>query len=361
MAMTYIQQNGSTGAGIKYPSSAHPSATIATSGCGVCSSLMVLLNSTSYSKTLAAWTTEMRNNGCRVAEGTDLAAVCKYMKSKYRFNYEITSDINKLIAHLKKGYKAVANVGNKGYFSSSGHFVTVAGITNTGKLIVLDPYYYTNKWTSTVNGIKRSNYFNYNTSTHEVQCSTSTLSADSRGSKYFLFTPTKKISLKYSSNDVKYNSKTTTTSTSTSRAGSYPTPVTWKNGSTKEITYVDSARKTKTGYLGARENAKCYGKTGTSYSIVYDLDGTSKHKAGFVKYAGGIKTAPTQYKKWKNGSTNEQVYPDTTRKSKAIGTIYPKGTACCLGKIDNMYLVIYNISGTSNYKIGFVKYAGGIK
>lgn len=201
MSLTYIQQNGSTGRNIDYPSSAHRKATIATSGCGVCSSLMVLLNSTSYSKNLKTWTKELIKAGCRGAEGTRISKVQDYMKKKYGFTSKTTKNINALKDHLKKGYKAIANVGGKGYFSSSGHYICVAGISKSGKAIVLDPYYYTNKWTTIVNGINRSKYFTYNSSTHEVYCSFDTIAADSKGSKYILFTPTTKKSIKYSSKD----------------------------------------------------------------------------------------------------------------------------------------------------------------
>lgn len=61
---------------------------------------------------------------------------------------------------------------------------------------------------------------------------------------------------------------------------------------------------------------------------------------------------------WKNGSTNETVYADTGKKTK-IGTIFPKSNADCYGKINGMYLVVYQVSGTNSYKAGFVSYHGG--
>ena len=91
---------------------------------------------------------------------------------------------------MKKGYGAIANVGAKGYFSSDGHFVYVAGIEKNGKLIILDPYYYSDKWTSTVNGINRSKYFTYSASRHELYCKPSVLAAD-RAGWFYLLKPTK--------------------------------------------------------------------------------------------------------------------------------------------------------------------------
>lgn len=116
--------------------------------------------------------------------------------------------------------------------------------------------------------------------------------------------------------------------------------------------------KEELGSLSAREAAQCYGKAGNGYVVVYDLNGTAKHKAGFVEYAGGVTKAPTAGKTWTNGSTKETVYADTAKRT-TIGTLNPKESCTCLGKIDGMYLVLYKIDGTSNYKCGFVAYAGG--
>ena len=192
MSYTYIQQNSALGASIPYPSPSHPSATVATSGCGVCASLMALMNLTKYKVSLRNWTKALINAGCRANEGTDMDAVCAYMKKKYAINYSKTSDLKKLTAWLKKGYGAIANVGAKGYFSSAGHFVYVAGINKKGKVIVLDPYYYSDKWTTTVNGINRKKYFQFSTATHETLCLPDILEKD-RAGWFYLLKPSKKI------------------------------------------------------------------------------------------------------------------------------------------------------------------------
>lgn len=144
-----------------------------------------------------------------------------------------------------------------------------------------------------------------------------------------------------------------------SASGSYPSPIKWQNGKTKEPVYKQSNLKEELGSLSAKEAAQCYGKSGNGYVVVYELSGTSKHKAGFVKYAGGVTTVPTAGKTWTNGSTKETVYADTAKKT-TVGTLSPKESCTCLGKIDGMYLVLYKIDGTSNYKCGFVAYAGGL-
>ena len=80
---------------------------------------------------------------------------------------------------------------------------------------------------------------------------------------------------------------------SSTGGGSYPSPIKWQNGKTKEPVYKQSNLKEELGSLSAKESAQCYGKAGNGYAVVYDLNGTSKHKAGFVGYAGGVTTAPT--------------------------------------------------------------------
>ncbi len=139
---------------------------------------------------------------------------------------------------------------------------------------------------------------------------------------------------------------------------SYPTPVKWQNGRTKETVFEQNNLKEELGSLSAKEAAQCYGKAGNGYVVVYELNGTDKHKAGFVSYAGGVTKAPTAGKTWTNGSTKETVYADTAKRTE-VGILNPKESCTCLGKIDGMYFVLYKVDGTSNYKCGFVTYAGG--
>ncbi len=140
-------------------------------------------------------------------------------------------------------------------------------------------------------------------------------------------------------------------------AKKFPTPANWKNGSTAENVYKVSNLTEKSDSLRARATAQCYGKAGNSYIIVYTY-GSKKHKAGFVKYAGGVKKAPAEGKTYKNKSSSQAVYADTSKKTK-IGSLDPNEICQCLGKIDGMYLVLYKISGTSKQKCGFVSYNGG--
>lgn len=62
---------------------------------------------------------------------------------------------------------------------------------------------------------------------------------------------------------------------------------------------------------------------------------------------------------YKNGSTSEPVYADTAKQTR-IGSLNPWEQCDCLGTVGGMYIVRYQVDGTSAYKVGFVEYAGGI-
>lgn len=70
-----------------------------------------------------------------------------------------------------------------------------------------------------------------------------------------------------------------------------------------------------------------------------------------------------EVKRYVNGTTPEEVFADTNCTNK-IGTIFPHGECECLGIFENKAMVrypIYNGNNIVNYKIGFVKWLGGIK
>lgn len=201
----YCRQTTEACKGIAYPSKAHPyrygkSGCIYTSGCGVCSSLMVLRNLTDKVFDTKTWTSVCIAMGARSAEGTDMSKVVKYMNEKYGITYTTTKDIDKLAVHIKKGYKAIINVsgGGKMLFSDSGHYVFCGGIDKSGNLIILDPYWYDGKFAATANRKKYTKVKN----DREVYVQPSVLKSDITA--IYLFTPTKNKAIKYSVNDVNY-------------------------------------------------------------------------------------------------------------------------------------------------------------
>lgn len=149
-----------------------------------------------------------------------------------------------------------------------------------------------------------------------------------------------------------------TSSSSSGSSKGFVSPKSWRNGSTKEEVFTTSNLKGDVGTIYARESAKCYGKAGSGYIVVYGISGTSKHKVGFVRYAGGLTSAPSGGKTYKNGSTAETVYSGTNKAEK-IGSLDKNEKCTCLAKVDGMYLVKYKVNGTNNYKVGFVSYGGG--
>lgn len=64
---------------------------------------------------------------------------------------------------------------------------------------------------------------------------------------------------------------------------------TWKNGSTEEPVYADTAKALKVGSLNAYESCDCLGTVGGMYIVKYQVDGTETYKVGLVSYSGGLK------------------------------------------------------------------------
>lgn len=64
-------------------------------------------------------------------------------------------------------------------------------------------------------------------------------------------------------------------------------------------------------------------------------------------------------KTYKNGSTVENVFADTGLTTK-IGSLDKYEECECLDVVDGKYIVKYKVSETNSYKVGFVKYSGGV-
>lgn len=67
-----------------------------------------------------------------------------------------------------------------------------------------------------------------------------------------------------------------------------------------------------------------------------------------------------EMKTYQNGSTTEVVYADTNCTNR-IGSLNPREACDCFGIFNNRAMVRYKVDGSSNYKIGFCKWLGGVR
>lgn len=67
-----------------------------------------------------------------------------------------------------------------------------------------------------------------------------------------------------------------------------------------------------------------------------------------------------EMKRYKNGSTVEEVFADTDCTNK-IGSLNPREECDCFGIFNDRAMVRYKVDGTNNYKIGFCKWLGGVQ
>ena len=65
-------------------------------------------------------------------------------------------------------------------------------------------------------------------------------------------------------------------------------------------------------------------------------------------------------KRYQNGSTSENVYADTNC-TKKVGSLDPREECDCFGIFNDRAMVRYQVNGSSDYKIGFCKWLGGVK
>lgn len=147
--MIYFNQNNY--GGVKYPAPGYPNATVKSGGCGPTCAAMIVSNLTGQvvdPKAMAAFAIQ---HGARVSGGTDMDKLAKAICEHYGLQFKTTSDENTLLAHLKAGGMAIANVGGNrgnytGVFSDGGHYVVAAGVASDGRIVILDPGYYAGKF-----------------------------------------------------------------------------------------------------------------------------------------------------------------------------------------------------------------------
>ena len=144
-----IRQNDPLNRTIPYPYKDNGKK-LGSSGCGVCSSLMIIRNLTDYEPTLESYTEKLVEIGARASYGSDIYKISDYLKSEYKISHKYTKDIDKLKKHLEEGNMAIAHVGVNKLFAKSGHFVVVAGIVKdkdqNERAIILDPTFSKSKY-----------------------------------------------------------------------------------------------------------------------------------------------------------------------------------------------------------------------
>lgn len=146
----YYNQNNYSN--VPYPSPSLPKATVKSGGCGVVCASMIVENLTGQAVPPDKMAPYARKVGARVSGGTDMNILARALAKDYGLEFKTTNDESQLLKHLQAGGMAVANVGGNrpgytGVFSDGGHYVVVAGLSQDGKVIVLDPGYYVGKFT----------------------------------------------------------------------------------------------------------------------------------------------------------------------------------------------------------------------
>lgn len=126
-------------------------ATIKSGGCGPTCAAMIVCNLTPTIVDPVFMADYAKKKGARVFGGTDMNVLAKELAKDFDLSLDTTDAEEVLLAHLKAGGMAIANVsgdrsGYRGVFSDKGHYIVVAGVATGGDAIVLDPQYYEGKY-----------------------------------------------------------------------------------------------------------------------------------------------------------------------------------------------------------------------
>lgn len=120
--------------------------TIASSGCGLCSALMVgdrLIEN--FSATIEDMIALSNETGANHLPGTVMRIFGPAFAEKYGLTMEYTDDIEKLVHCLQTGGAAVAHckcdpeLNPEGMFTKGGHYIAVISVLEDGRFVVLDP------------------------------------------------------------------------------------------------------------------------------------------------------------------------------------------------------------------------------
>ena len=172
---------------VPYPAPGYESATVKSGGCGVCCGATVLsFFGEDFEPEDMAYIFIKR--GARVPGGTDMRIACNIVAELAGATVTTSSSEAELTACLQRGGIAIANVdgdaGEKGVFSTAGHYICIVGLRENGDFLIFDVGDYPSKYTSSYRAtlIKREGEL--------LRCSRETLDMDTRHRvpNYYLFT-----------------------------------------------------------------------------------------------------------------------------------------------------------------------------
>lgn len=124
--------------------------TVRSSGCGLCSSIMVCDYLIGKSPSVTEAVQLSYDSKGNHSNGTDMKFYAPAFAEKYNLDYRPTNNSEELKAHLAAGGAAILHIGGNyeghiGVFSHGGHYVAAIGI-NGNELCILDPSYKQGKY-----------------------------------------------------------------------------------------------------------------------------------------------------------------------------------------------------------------------
>ena len=122
-----------------------PQATVRSSGCGLCSTCMIVDHLVVGGSLSVEECRELSYaTGANFHVGTQIHVLGPAVAEKFGLDFEKTNDIDKLVAHLQNGGEAIVNVA-AGLFTTGGHYMVATAYTD-GEIEILDPAYTEEKY-----------------------------------------------------------------------------------------------------------------------------------------------------------------------------------------------------------------------
>ena len=118
---------------------------VATSGCGLCCTAMVVDHLTAHSLPLPDCAALAEESGANLYPGVDLTVFGPVVGEKFGLEYSRTHEREKVAAHLRAGGEAVVMVGNSeeegrlGLFTQRKHYLLLLSIDEKDEVCFLDP------------------------------------------------------------------------------------------------------------------------------------------------------------------------------------------------------------------------------